>query len=166
MTASLPGPITGSSSTNRRREGPALNDPALGSARQALYDTGLRIRSDVVGAEYVTESLSRNSGADGEALQEYVTETVWGSVWSRPGLDRRSRSLMTIGMLVALNHHAELAVHVRAALGNGLTRDEIVESIIHATAYCGTPAGIAAMRVTQEVLERELGPRTDAGEHR
>ncbi|AZG45740.1 carboxymuconolactone decarboxylase family protein [Gordonia insulae] len=128
-------------------------------AHQALYDAGLAVRTEVVGADYVAESLARNADSDGESLQQFVTESVWGSVWTRPGLDRRNRSLMTLGMLVALNHHTELAVHVRAGLVNGLTRDEIVEAIIHATAYCGVPAGIAAMRVAQDVLLRELGPR-------
>ncbi|MYR06721.1 4-carboxymuconolactone decarboxylase [Gordonia sp. SID5947] len=133
----------------------------LAAAHRSLYEAGLDVRSEVVGADYVAESLARSAGSDGEPLQQFVTETVWGSVWTRPGLDRRSRSLMTIGMLVALNHHAELAVHVRAGLGNGLNRDEIVEAIIHATAYCGVPAGIAAMRITQDVLIRELGERRD-----
>ncbi|GAA3720407.1 4-carboxymuconolactone decarboxylase [Gordonia hankookensis] len=137
-----------------------IDDP-VAAAHRALYEAGLDVRSEVVGADYVAESLARNVGSDGEPLQRFVTESVWGSVWTRPGLDRRSRSLMTIGMLVALNHHAELAVHVRAGLGNGLTRDEVVEAIIHATAYCGVPAGIAAMRVAQDVLIRELGERPD-----
>lgn len=140
------------------------DDSRIAAARQVLYDAGLAIRSDVVGAEYVTAALAGSQGSDGEAMQQFVTETVWASVWGRPGLDRRSRSLMTIGMLVALNHHTELAVHIRAGLGNGLGRDEIIEAIIHATAYCGTPAGVAAMRVAQDVLADELGPRTTPSE--
>jgi 4-carboxymuconolactone decarboxylase len=118
-----------------------------------LWNEGLSVRRDVLGDTYVNQALDRNTGTDSEALQVHVTETVWGAVWSRPGLDRRSRSLLNIGMLVALNQHHELAIHVRGGLRNGLSRQEVVESIIHATAYCGAPAGLAAMRVVQEVLD-------------
>ncbi len=131
------------------------------AAHQTVFDTGLAVRKEVLGEEYVNTSLDRNRGSDGEALQQYVSEFVWGSVWTRPGLDRRSRSLLNLGMLVAMNQHHELAVHVRGGLTNGLTRDEIVEAIVHATAYCGAPAGLAAMRVVQETLTAELGPRTE-----
>jgi len=113
------------------------------------------VRREVLGDSYVTESLERTAGTESEALQAHITETVWGAVWNRPGLDRRSRSLLNIGMLVALNQHHELAVHVRGGLRNGLTNSEIVESIVHATAYCGAPAGLAAMRVVQKVLDTE-----------
>ncbi|MEE3849443.1 carboxymuconolactone decarboxylase family protein [Gordonia sp. LSe1-13] len=144
------------------------SDGRIDAAHRVLYDEGLVVRTDVVGQQYVAESTARAAGSDGAALQQFVTEMVWGSVWTRPGLDRRSRSLMTIGVLVALNHHAELAVHVRGGLRNGLTRDEISEAVIHATAYCGVPAGVAAMRVVQDVLADELGPRStaDADEER
>lgn len=118
-----------------------------------LWNDGLSVRREVLGDSYVNEALDRNAGTDSEALQVFVTETVWGAVWSRPGLDRRSRSLLNIGMLVALNQHHELAVHIRGGLRNGLTRDEIIESIIHTTAYCGAPAGLAAMRVVQKALD-------------
>ncbi|MBY4130151.1 carboxymuconolactone decarboxylase family protein [Rhodococcus fascians] len=134
---------------------------SVDQAHKEIFDAGIVIRKEVIGADYVEAALTKNAGTDGEALQQYVSEYVWGSVWSRPGLDRRSRSLLNLGMLVALNQHHELSVHVRGALNNGLTRDEIVESIIHATAYCGAPAGLAAMRVAQETLTKELGPRTD-----
>ena len=118
-----------------------------------LWNEGLSVRRDVLGDRYVDDSLDKNAGTDSEALQVHITETVWGAVWCRPGLDRRSRSLLNIGMLVALNQHHELAIHVRGGLRNGLTRVEIVESIIQATAYCGAPAGLAAMRVVQKVLD-------------
>lgn len=140
-----------------------MNPPVtttLEAAHQQVFDAGLVVRKEVLGEEYVAASLSRNKGSDGEPLQQYVSEFVWGSVWTRPGLDRRSRSLVNLGMLVALCQHHELAVHVKGALHNGLTRDEIVETIIQATAYCGAPAGLAAMRVTQEILNAELGPRS------
>jgi 4-carboxymuconolactone decarboxylase len=123
------------------------------------YEAGLEIRKAVLGDEYVESSLTRNAGKDGEALQRQVTEHVWGDLWTRPGLDRRSRSLVNLGMLIALGQHHELAAHVRGALANGLGRDEIVEVVLHATVYVGAPSGLAAMRVVQEVLEAELGER-------
>lgn len=129
------------------------------AAHRALFDAGVAVRRQVLGDAYVDAALSRNAGTDGEALQHFVSEVAWGSVWTRPGLDRRSRSLTTLGMLVALNQHRELATHVRAALGNGLSRDEIVEVVVHATAYAGVPAGVAAMRVVQDELTAALGPR-------
>ena len=128
-------------------------------AHRAIFDAGLVVRKEVLGDDYVDAALTKNAGTDGEGLQKYVSQFVWGSVWTRPGLDRRSRSLLNLGMLVALCQYHELSVHVRGALHNGLTRDEIVEAIVHATAYCGAPAGLAAMRVVQETLVAELGPR-------
>jgi 4-carboxymuconolactone decarboxylase len=131
---------------------------SIEAARHTIFDAGLTVRKEVLGEDYVESALARNAGTDGEALQKYVSEFVWGSVWTRPGLDRRSRSLLNLGMLVALSQHHELSVHVRGALHNGLTREEIVEAILHATAYVGAPAGLAAMRVVQETLTAELGP--------
>lgn len=94
----------------------------------------------------------------GEDLQRHITETVWGSVWNRSGLGKRDRSLMNIGMLIALRATEELRGHVRGGLRNRLTRDEITEAVIHASGYCGAPAALSAMKVVQEVLEEELGP--------
>jgi len=111
-----------------------------------------------MGADFVDAAFERTRGTDSEELQNLVTANVWGSVWTRPGLDRRSRSLINLGMLIALRAENELKGHVRGALRNGLTRTEIVETVIHASAYCGAPAGLAAMRVVQEVLDNELGP--------
>ena len=102
----------------------------------------------------------RDDGFAGE-IGELGLEHVFGALWTRPGLDRRSRSLVTLGALIALRAENELRGHVRGALRNGLTRAEIVEAVIHAGAYCGAPAGLAAMRVVQEVLEAELGPRSE-----
>lgn len=130
----------------------------LHDAHQALFEAGLVVRRQVLGADYVNASLEANAGSDGETLQRYVSEFCWGAVWTRPGLDLRSRSLLNLGMLVALSQHHELGVHVRGALRNGVTRTEITEAILHATVYCGAPAGLAAMRVAQEALTTELGP--------
>ncbi|MDV2476417.1 carboxymuconolactone decarboxylase family protein [Rhodococcus zopfii] len=122
------------------------------------FEAGLEIRREVMGDDFVERAFDRARGTDSEALQEFVTEHAWGAVWSRPGLDRRSRSLLNIGMLIALRAENELRGHIRGALRNGLTRTEITEAVIHSAAYCGSPAALAAMRVTQEVLEAELGP--------
>ncbi|MFD6858688.1 carboxymuconolactone decarboxylase family protein [Rhodococcus sp. NPDC060090] len=133
---------------------------SVDDAHRALFDAGLAVRRDVLGDAYVDAALERNAGSDGESLQEYVSEFVWGGVWTRDGLERRDRSLATISILIALGQHQELATHIRAGLGNGLTRKEITETVVHATAYVGCPAGISAMRVVQEVLVTELGPLT------
>ncbi len=130
----------------------------VAAAHDTVYNAGLTARRGVLGDEYVDAALSRNAGTDGEALQGYVSEFVWGGVWTRDGLGRRDRSLVTVSLLIALGQHTELATHVRAALRNGLTRREISEAVVHATAYVGAPAGLAAMRVVQATLVEQLGP--------
>lgn len=124
----------------------------------AGFETGLEIRREVMGDDFVERAFDRTRGTDSEEMQRFVTEHAWGAVWGRPGLDRRSRSLLNLGMLIAMRAENELRGHVRGALRNGLSRTEIVESVVHCTAYCGAPAGLAAMRVVQEVLDAELGP--------
>lgn len=136
-------------------ENPASQNPATDDKR---FEAGIQVRREVMGDAFVDTALERNAGSDGEALQKHVTETVWGSVWTRDGLARRDRSLLNIGMLVALRATEELRGHVRGALENGLTRTEITEAIIHASGYCGAPAALSAMKVAQEVLVAELGP--------
>lgn len=123
------------------------------------YDAGIEVRRSVMGDDFVDAALARNAGSDGEELQKHITATVWGSVWTRDGLSKRDRSLLNIGMLVALRATEELRGHVRGALANGLTREEITEAIIHASGYCGAPAALSAMKVAQEVLVEELGPK-------
>ncbi|MFD3811848.1 carboxymuconolactone decarboxylase family protein [Rhodococcus sp. NPDC058639] len=135
----------------------------VAAAHDTVYNAGLTERRDVLGDEYVDAALTRNAGTDGEALQGYVSEFVWGGVWTRDGLGRRDRSLVTVSLLIALGQHTELATHVRAGLRNGLTRKEISEAVLHATAYVGAPAGLAAMRVVQATLVEQLGP-LDAAE--
>ncbi|MGU3436177.1 carboxymuconolactone decarboxylase family protein [Actinomycetes bacterium M1A6_2h] len=110
-----------------------------------------------MGDAFVDQALSNAAGTDSENLQTHITDHVWGAVWTRPGLDRRSRSLLNLGMLIALRADHELAGHVRGALTNGLTRDEIVEAVIHASGYVGAPAALSAMRVVQKALVDELG---------
>lgn len=117
-----------------------------------------------MGEQYVARALTGAENTDSAALQDFVTDTVWGGVWTRPGLDRRSRSLLNLGILIALRAHEELAGHVRGALRNGLTRTEITETVIHTAGYCGAPAALAAMRVVQKVLDNELGPLRPASD--
>lgn len=123
-------------------------------ARQQIFDEGIAIRRAVLGDSYVAASLEKNEGTLGEDLQRYVTRSVWGENWTRPGLDRPSRSLLNLGMLIALQQHHELSVHVRGGIRNGLTREQIVEAVMHCTAYCGAPAGLAAMRTVLETFEK------------
>lgn len=119
---------------------------------QELFDQGLQTRREVLGDEYVDAAL-RSADDFGRPMQELVTQYCWGDVWNRPGLDRRSRSLLNLGMLTALNRPHELALHVRGALNNGLTKDEIREALLQAAVYCGLPAAIDAMRVAKAVFQ-------------
>ncbi|MDQ0103045.1 4-carboxymuconolactone decarboxylase [Paenarthrobacter nicotinovorans] len=102
-----------------------------------------------MGDPFVDKALSKAEGGPGWPLQQHVTEHVWGAVWGRDGLDRRSRSIATLSILIALRAHEELVGHVRGALTNGLTQEEIVNLVIHASAYCGAPAAMSAMRVVE-----------------
>ena len=120
-----------------------------------LFDKGLEVRRAVLGADYVDASLAK---ADDflMAFQNITTEMCWGYVWTRQGLDRRTRSLLNLAMLTALSKPAELKLHVRGALNNGLSVDEIREVLLHATVYCGIPAGLEAFKAAHEML-REMG---------
>jgi 4-carboxymuconolactone decarboxylase len=118
-----------------------------------LWDKGLEIRREVVGADYVERSLAASDDFN-MPLQEYITRYAWGDVWSRPGLDRRSRSILNIGMLTALNRPAELKLHLRGALRNGVSRDEIRECLLQSAVYCGAPAALDAFRTAREVFEQ------------
>jgi 4-carboxymuconolactone decarboxylase len=106
-----------------------------------------------MGNAFVDRAMERAEGTASEAIQHVVTENVWGAIWNRPGLARRDRSLLNIGMLVALRANAELAGHVRGGLTNGLTREEITEAVIHASGYCGAPAALSAMKTVQEIFD-------------
>ena len=128
--------------------------------RGPRFAGGLEVRNEVMGEDYVERAFANSANTDSAALQDFVTDTVWGGVWTREGLDNRSRSLLNLGILIALRAHEELAGHVRGALRNGLTRHEITETVIHTAGYCGAPAALAAMRVVQKVLDSELGPLT------
>jgi 4-carboxymuconolactone decarboxylase len=119
-----------------------------------MFDRGMQTRREVLGAEYVDASLAR---ADDfmMAFQRVTTELAWDYVWNRPGLDRRTRSLLNLAMLTALGKPAELKLHVKGALTNGVTVDEIKEVLVQASVYCGIPAGLQAFRAADEVLLAE-----------
>lgn len=115
------------------------------------FAKGLAIRRAVVGDVYVDKSL--NSADDLTApLQKLVTEYCWGEVWGRPGLDRRTRSFLNLAMLIALNRPNELRLHLRGAVNNGITREEITEVVLQAAIYCGVPAALDSMKAAKEVI--------------
>lgn len=117
-----------------------------------LFDRGMRVRRAVLGDAYVDRSLQAASDGFAADLQQLVTEYCWGAVWDRDGLARRDRSLLNLGMLIALDKPKELATHVRGALQNGLTRDEIREVVLQAAIYCGVPAALDANRTVREAF--------------
>jgi 4-carboxymuconolactone decarboxylase len=120
------------------------------------YDRGLEVRRAVLGDEHVDAALARRTEFTTE-FQDLITRYAWGEIWTRPGLDRRTRSCITLTALVAGGHDRELAMHVRAALRNGLTPDEIKEVLLQAAIYCGVPAANTAFAIAQEVLAEEDG---------
>lgn len=146
-------------------------DPKLAPLHKQLFEEGLKVRRAVVGEDYVNKALENGSTEFSRPGQELVTEFCWGYAWTRPGLERRDRSLINIGMLMALNRGPELAIHIRGARNNGLSELEIREAILHATTYCGVPAGVDAMKVAERTLNemaekgempRELGEKAQA----
>ena len=118
---------------------------------QERLQRGLEVRREVLGDSYVDKSLAAATEFT-RPIQEYVTQTCWGDVWSRPGLDRRTRSLVNLAMLTALNRMTEFGVHVRGARRNGCTEAEIQEVLLQTAVYCGAPAALEAFRVAEKVL--------------
>ncbi len=116
-----------------------------------LFEQGLAIRREVLGADYVDRSIAQADDFT-RPLQELITQYCWGEVWNRPGLDRRTRSLLNLAMITALNRPHELRLHVRGALRNGVTKDEIREVFLQAAVYCGAPAALDSFRVAKEVF--------------
>jgi len=119
---------------------------------QSLFDQGLKTRRDVLGAEHVDAAIASADDFN-RPMQELVTQYCWGDVWNRPGLDRRTRSLLNLAMLTALNRPHELKLHVKGALRNGVTKDEIREVFLHTAIYCGVPAAIDSFRSAREVFK-------------
>ena len=120
-----------------------------------LFERGLALRREVLGPEYVDRSL-KSANDFMMAFQRITTEWCWGYAWTRPGLDKKTRSLLNLAMLTALNRAPEIKLHVRGAINNGVTVDEIKETLLHATIYCGIPAGLDAFKAANEVL-KEMG---------
>lgn len=120
-------------------------------SRDASYEKGLKIRREVLGDAHVDRSLAAASDFS-RPIQDYVTAVGWGEIWSRPGLDRRTRSLINLAMLTALNRNHELGVHVRGAIRNGCGTEEIQEVLLQAALYSGAPAALESFRVAERVL--------------
>lgn len=118
----------------------------------ALFEQGLATRREVLGAAYVDAAIANATDFNID-MQELVTQYCWGDIWNRPGLDRRTRSLLNLAMLTALNRPHELRLHVRGALNNGVTQDEIKEVFLQTAIYCGVPAAIDSFRVAAEVFK-------------
>jgi 4-carboxymuconolactone decarboxylase len=125
------------------------------------YRRGLAIRREVLGEAHVDRSLAGVSDFS-RPVQEFVTSAAWGDIWSRPGLDRRTRSLLNLVMLTALNRNHELGVHVRGAVTNGCTEGEIQEALMQAAVYCGAPAALESFRVAERVLGEIAAERAGA----
>jgi 4-carboxymuconolactone decarboxylase len=119
---------------------------------QELFDKGLAMRRQVLGTEYVDASI-KNATDFNIDMQELVTQYCWGDVWNRPGLERKTRSFLNLAMIAALNRPHELKLHVRGAINNGLTKDEIKEVFLQVAIYCGVPAAIDSFRVASEVFK-------------
>ena len=119
------------------------------------FDKGLITRRAVLGADYVDNSI-KNADDFNLPMQELVTEYCWDAIWNRPGLDRKTRSMLNLAMLTALNRPHELRMHVRGAINNGLTKDEIKEVLLQTAIYCGVPAAIDSFKNAKEVL-KEMG---------
>ena len=120
-----------------------------------MYEKGLKIRREVLGAEFVDNAIASADDFN-RPLQEIVTQYCWGEIWGRPGLDRRTRSIINLAMISALNRQHEVKMHVKGALNNGLTKEEIREVFLQVAIYCGVPAGVDSFRTAKEVFQ-ELG---------
>ncbi|KAG6367033.1 hypothetical protein INS49_001215 [Diaporthe citri] len=132
--------------------GAGSSSSSSAQARQALFDEGYAIRAEVTGPQHVERSWT-NASEFSRPMQELATQSGWGLIWGRPGLDRRTRSLLNIAMLVAQGRDAELAVHVKGAVKNGVTETEVQEAILQASIYAGLPAGMAGTRVADRALQ-------------
>jgi 4-carboxymuconolactone decarboxylase len=118
------------------------------------FEAGMKIRREVLGDAHVDAAIAKRN-AFSEAFQELITRYAWGEIWTRPGLPRQTRSLITVAMLVALNREEELRLHLRAALRNGATQEEIRETLLQSAIYCGVPAANSAFRIAQEIFSEK-----------
>jgi 4-carboxymuconolactone decarboxylase len=131
-----------------------MNDP--------VHERGMQVRREVLGDDHVDPAVERTTEFTVD-FQDLITRYAWGEIWTRPGLDRRTRSCITLTALVALGRLEELEMHIRAALRNGLTADEIKEVLLHSAIYCGVPAANAAFAVAQSVFAEHDGPPESRG---
>jgi 4-carboxymuconolactone decarboxylase len=116
------------------------------------YDRGLKVRREVLGADYVDKQIASADDFN-RPMQNLVTEYCWGAIWNRPGLDRRTRSMLNLAMLSALNRHHEFKAHVKGAIKNGVTKQEITEVLLQVAIYCGVPAGVEHFRLAREAFK-------------
>lgn len=123
--------------------------------RSERFERGLKTRKEVLGAEYVDRSIEQANDFSW-AMQELTTEWCWDGTWNRPGLDRRSRSILNLGMLAGLNRPHEMKIHIRGAINNGITKDELKEIFVQVGTYCGVPAAMDCFRIGREVF-KEMG---------
>jgi 4-carboxymuconolactone decarboxylase len=126
------------------------------TSEDPTHERGMKVRREVLGDDHVDAAISRTTDLTAD-FQDLITRYAWGEIWSRPGLDRRTRSCITLTALLALGRLEELELHVRAALRNGLSEDEIKEVILHGAIYCGVPAANSAFAVAQRVLAEHAG---------
>jgi 4-carboxymuconolactone decarboxylase len=122
------------------------------------YEKGLQVRREVLGEAYVERSIAKRNAFNTE-FQEMITRHAWGDIWTRPGLPRHTRSLLTIAMMVALNRGDEFRLHLRASAANGVTREEIKEVLLQAAVYCGVPAANSAVHMAEQVFAEMDAPK-------
>lgn len=132
------------------------SQPRTSETDQSRFEAGMLVRRQVLGDAHVDRATAGISDVTAD-FQDFITRTAWGDIWSRPGLDRRSRSAITITALIAHGHYEELAMHLRAALRNGFTVPEVTEILLQVGLYCGVPAANSAFRIAQEVFDSEAG---------
>jgi 4-carboxymuconolactone decarboxylase len=124
------------------------------------FDLGLRTRRSVLGDAYVDRALARRNDFNGE-FQDLITRYAWGEIWTRPGLDQRTRRLLVLAMMVALGRHEEFKLHLRAAIEHGLAKDEVKEVLLQAAIYCGVPAANTAFHLAEEVFAASAGAKDE-----
>ena len=126
----------------------------MDAALKPLYDRGLKVRKEVLGEAYVDNAIN-SADEFSLPLQEYVTAHAWAASWARPGLEKKTRSMLNLAMLTALNRPHELKIHLKGALTNGVTKEEIREIFIHTAVYCGAPAAVDSFRIAKEVFKEQ-----------
>lgn len=122
---------------------------------QELFDKGLKVRREVLGNEYVNNAL-KSADEFTKPLQQHITQYCWGDIWNRPGLDRKTRSIINLAMLTALNRPNELRLHVRGAVNNGVSKEAIAEVLLQCAIYCGVPAALDSFKIARDVFQ-EMG---------